>query len=173
MEIKAKKSINYYIRALHRDIGFFLIGLTIIYSLSGILLIYRDTGFLKNERQIEKKMSPDLEVSELGRIVHIRNLEITRTAGNVIYFQNGSYDKSSGIVKYSERVLPSFLEKFNNLHKKSSRDLTYVFSTIFAILLLFLAVSSFWMYKIESRMFRRGLVLAGSGIVVTLILLFL
>jgi len=76
-------------------------------------------------------------------------------------------------VKYSEKVLPSFLEKFNNLHKKSSRDLTHLFSTIFGILLLFLAISSFWMYKKESKMFRRGLMLAGSGIVVTLILLFL
>jgi hypothetical protein len=40
-------SIHYWIRSLHRDIGFFLVGLTLVYVLSGILLIYRDTGFLQ------------------------------------------------------------------------------------------------------------------------------
>ena len=45
MEQKEKKSIHYYMRGLHRDIGFFLIGLTLIYSISGVLLIYRDTDF--------------------------------------------------------------------------------------------------------------------------------
>lgn len=40
-------TIHYWIRSLHRDIGFFLVGLTLVYVLSGILLIYRDTGFLQ------------------------------------------------------------------------------------------------------------------------------
>ena len=39
--------IHYWIRSLHRDIGFFLVGLTLVYVLSGLLLIYRDTGFLQ------------------------------------------------------------------------------------------------------------------------------
>lgn len=40
-------NIHYWIRSLHRDIGFFLVGLTLIYVFSGILMIYRDTGFLQ------------------------------------------------------------------------------------------------------------------------------
>lgn len=40
-------TIHYWIRSLHRDIGFFLVGLTLVYVFSGILLIYRDTGFLQ------------------------------------------------------------------------------------------------------------------------------
>ena len=43
MEEQEKKSINHFVRSLHRDIGFFVIGLTIIYSISGIVLTYRDT----------------------------------------------------------------------------------------------------------------------------------
>lgn len=39
--------LHYRIRSLHRDVGFFLVGLTLVYVLSGILLIYRDTGFLQ------------------------------------------------------------------------------------------------------------------------------
>jgi hypothetical protein len=173
MEAKEKKSINYYMRALHRDIGFFVIGLTIIYSISGIVLIYRETGFLKHEKQIEKQLSPNIKESELGMILHIRNFEILKTEGNVIYFQNGTYNKTSGIVKYSEKGLPTVLEKFNNLHKKSSKNLTHLFSTIFGILLFFLAISSFWMFKLKTKMFRRGIIFAGLGFIIAIILLFL
>ena len=44
-EEKMKKPL---IRVLHRDIGFLVVGLTIVYALSGIVLTYRDTGFLKH-----------------------------------------------------------------------------------------------------------------------------
>lgn len=52
MEKKEKKSINHYMRSLHRDIGFFVIGLIVIYSISGVVLIYRDTNFLKHDAVI-------------------------------------------------------------------------------------------------------------------------
>ena len=74
METKEKKSSNRYMRSLHRDFGFFAIGLTLIFSISGIVLIYRDTDFLKFEKQIEKQLSPNIKESELGMILHIRNL---------------------------------------------------------------------------------------------------
>jgi len=45
LKLKGKKSINYYMRVLHRDIGFFIAGLLIIYALSGIVMIYRDTSY--------------------------------------------------------------------------------------------------------------------------------
>jgi hypothetical protein len=173
METKEKKSIQYYMRALHRDIGFFVIGLAIIYSISGITLIYRDTGFLKHEKQIEKQLSPNIQESELGAILHMRNLEVSKTEGDIVYFKNGTYNKTTGIVNYSENVLPTFFEKMNNLHKKSSKDLTHLLSAIFGALLLFLAISSFWMFKPNTRMFRRGLLFAGIGFIIAIILIFL
>ncbi len=45
MENKEKKSINQTIRILHRNIGFFILGFVLIYALSGITLIYRDSDF--------------------------------------------------------------------------------------------------------------------------------
>ncbi len=43
---KSNKNLRYYMRFLHNNIGFFIVGLVIIYSLSGILQIYRDIDFL-------------------------------------------------------------------------------------------------------------------------------
>jgi hypothetical protein len=173
METKEKKSFNHYIRALHRDIGFFAIGLTIIYAISGIVLIYRETGFLKSEKQVEKQLSPNIKESELGMALHLHNFQVTKTEGDVVYFQNGTYNNATGVVKYTDKALPAIIEKLNSLHKKSSRGITYLFSTIFGLSLLFLAISSFWMFKPNTRMFRRGLIFAGSGIIITIILLFL
>ena len=50
MKAKEKKSVHYYMRSLHRDVGFLVLGFTFIYALSGIVLVYRDTDFLKSER---------------------------------------------------------------------------------------------------------------------------
>lgn len=173
MEEKEKKSINHCVRSLHRDIGFFVIGLTIIYSISGIVLTYRDTNFLKYERIVEKTLSPNMEASELGKALHLRDFKVLKNEGEIEYFQNGTYNKVTGLVKYSEKKLPPILNKFNNLHKSSSRNLMHLFSTIFGILLLFLAISSFWMFKTKTKLFRRGIYIASSGVVFAIILLVL
>jgi hypothetical protein len=166
-------SFIYCMRSLHRDVGYFIIGLTIIYSISGVVLIYRNTDFLKSEKQIEKQISPNLKESELGGILHVRNLEIVKIEGDIISFRNGTYNMATGVVNYSEKTLPAFLERFNNLHKKASGSISYLFSTIFGVLLLFLAISSFWMFKPTTKMFRRGIIFTGSGLLLAIILLFL
>jgi hypothetical protein len=173
MEPKRMKSLSYYMRALHRDLGFFIIGLAIMYSISGIVLIYRDTDFLKRERQIEKQLPPDIKESDLGMTLRIRNFEIIKTEGDVIFFQNGTYNKLTGIAKYSEKGLPAFLEEFNKLHKTASGNVTHWISVIFGIVLLLLAISSFWMFKPDTKMFRRGIIIAGAGIIITLVFLFI
>jgi len=173
MTTKEKKSVYYYMRMLHRDIGFLAIGLTIIYSISGIVLIYRNTDFLKSEKQIEKQLPANLDESQLGGILHLRSLVVEKTEGDTVYFQKGTYNRTTGIVSYYDKALPSFLEKFNVLHKKSSGNITYIFSTIFGICLLFLAISSFWMFKPSTKMFRRGIVFTAIGLVLAILLLFL
>jgi hypothetical protein len=65
MTLKPERSINHYMRVLHRDIGFFVIGITIIYGISGIVLLYRDTHFFRNEITIEKELSPNLSKYDL------------------------------------------------------------------------------------------------------------
>jgi hypothetical protein len=173
MKNKETKSINYYMRSLHRDIGFFVVGLALIYGISGIVLIYRETGFLKHEKQIERQLSPNIEASELGKTIHMRNFEVLKTEGDVVYFQNGTYNKATGMVKYSDKVLPVLLEKFNNMHKASNRSITHWLSVIFGIALLFLAISSFWMFKPNTKLFRRGLLFAAIGFIASMVLLFL
>jgi hypothetical protein len=173
MENNENRSIGYYLRALHRDIGFLLIGLTLVYGLSGIVFIYRDTDFLKQERRIERQLSPGIPDSELGTALHLRNVSVVRTEGDVVYFQNGTYDRKTGMASYSDKTLPAWLEKLNTLHRASSRSRVHWFTTLYGVLLLFLALSSFWMFKPGSRLFWRGTIFAAAGFGLTAILLFL
>jgi len=173
MEQKEGKTIYHYMRLLHRDIGYIVIGLTLIFSISGIVLIYRDTSFLKTEKLVEKTVSPNMEVSELGKVLHLRDIKIQKEEGEIVYFHNGTYNKATGEVKYLSEELPMVLNKFINVHKSSSRNVLHWFTLIYGVLLLFLTVSSFWMYKPKTKMFIRSIYFAGIGIVIAFIILLL
>jgi len=66
MDDNRNKNLSHYMRALHRDIGFFIVGLVVIYAISGITLVYRDTDFLKKETRVETKLSPGIEPFRTG-----------------------------------------------------------------------------------------------------------
>ncbi len=171
--MEQKKSLNYYMRLLHRDIGYFVIGFVIIYALSGIILTYRDTDLLKKETNIEKTLPKNLDPSKLGEMLRIRDFKVAETTGTTIYFKNGSYNSSTGLAKYVTKESLPFLEKFFNLHKAPSKNAIHWVNLVFGISLLFLALSSFWMYKKGSQLFRRGLYISMAGIAIALILVYL
>jgi len=173
MKDTKRKSVYRWMRVLHRDIGFFVIGLTVIYCISGIMLTYRDTDFLKSESQIEKTVDARLGANQLSRVLHLRELQVLSEDEKKIHFSKGTYDKETGVVSYVSKELPLVLKTFNNLHFVSSKDTRHWFTSLYAILLLFLALSSFWMYKPNNTYFKRGLTTATLGVFVSLVLILL
>ncbi|WP_320171665.1 hypothetical protein [Maridesulfovibrio sp.] len=158
------KSITRLMRSLHRDIGFILIGLTLMYCVSGIVLIYRDQGFLKTEQRVEKVISPGLDAGEIKSELRLRKMKIDRQEGSIIYFNNGKYDKITGQVSYTTQKYPAIIEKLNSLHLSPSNSPIHFLGVTYGILLLFLALSSLLMYKAGTRQLRRGITLAATGI---------
>ncbi len=61
------KSTRTTMRLLHRYIGYFMAGIMAVYAISGVLLIYRDTDFLKKEKKIEKKLEANIPTDKLGK----------------------------------------------------------------------------------------------------------
>ena len=168
---KVKKSINYYIRGLHRALGFFAVGIIIIYSLSGVLLIYRDTNLMKVNTEVEKKITPNLAPAKVGEALRLKDFKVTKTEGETIWFQGGSYNSTTGTAIYTSKNIIFPFNKLISLHKAVSKNPTHWFNVIFGVLLLFMAISSFWMFKRENKNFRRGIYLAGAGVVFVIILL--
>lgn len=171
MEAKKSKSFNYYMRGLHRDIGYFTFGLIVIYALSGIALIYRNTDFLKHEVTVEKQLKPEMPIEDVGKELRIREFKVIKTEGEIVFFQNGSYNKTSGEAVFTSKEVIFPFNKFINFHKAISSKATHWFNLVFGTLVLFMAISSLWMFKPGTKTFRRGMILVGVGILFTVLLL--
>jgi len=159
------KSVTRIMRNLHRDIGFLVIGLTLMYCTSGIILIYREDGFLKFENKVETTIAQGLSEKELESALHLRRMKIEKHDGNVILFNYGQYNALTGHVSYTTQEYPWIIQKFNALHLSPSAATIHLFGLLYGILLFFLATSSLFMYKKGTKMARRGVILASVGVV--------
>jgi len=167
-----RKPTGYYMRILHRYIGFFLAGIMAVYAISGIVLIFRDTNFLKKETRVEKKIEPGVKETELGKMIGIRDLKVTRTEGAIVYFPEGTYNSSTGVANYTSKQLPFVLNKLTQLHKASTKKPLFFLNVFFGASLLFFVISSFWMFMPKTAIFRKGLWFTMAGVILTLILIF-
>ena len=167
-----KRSFTHWMRSLHRDLGFLVIGLTIVFSISGILLVYRGTDLLMYEHHVAKTIDKELTTNELGQALKFRRFR-AETKGDSIVFDGGFYIQSTGELDYTYKAQPKLLSKFNSFHKSSTRSTFHLVAIIYAILLFFLAISSLFMFKPGTRKFFRGIVITIIGIVATLLMIFL
>ncbi|WP_346863507.1 hypothetical protein [uncultured Draconibacterium sp.] len=161
------------VRSWHRDIGFFVIGLTLIYALSGIVLLFRDTDFLKQEKQVTRSIEPGKQESELGAVLRMRDFKVTKTDGDLLYFDTGFYNQKTGELEYVSKELPAFLQKITGLHKAISGNKSFWINLIYGFLLLFMALSAPFMFKSRTKMLRRGIYISAAGFVFVLIYLLL
>lgn len=167
------KSFQFYMRIIHRYLGFFLAGIMAVYAFSGVILIYRDTDFLKTEKVVEKKLEPNLQTNALGKTLRFKNLKVTKTEDDLVYFNNGTYNTITGDVKYTAKELPFVIKKFTNLHKATSSSPLYFLNIFFGVSLLFFVISSFIMFKPKNKTFKEGIYIGIVGIIFTLIILFI
>ena len=133
-------------RVYHRYLGFFLAGIMAMYSISGIVLIFRETDFLKSEKQIQRTLPADIKTEALGEELRIRGFKIEKEENDIVYFNGGTFDKKTKIAKFTSKELPFFLEKMTQIHKASTYDPLYYLNIFFGVSLLFFVLSSFWMF---------------------------
>jgi hypothetical protein len=160
-------------RLYHRYLGFFLAGIMAVYAVSGITLIFRDTNFLKSEKLVERQLKPDLKPEELGKEIRMRDLKVESEEGTVLVFRQGTYDKATGVVKYTTRDLPYIINKLQHLHKAETKDPLFFMNIFFGVSLLFFVVSSFYMFLPGTNVFKKGLYFSLAGVIMVLILLFI
>lgn len=160
-------------RIYHRYLGFFLAGIMAVYAISGIILIFRDTDFLKVDKQTTRKVDPALEGEAIGKALRIKEFKIDKTVGNIIHFKQGTYDNSSGEAVYTTRQLPYVLDRMTKLHKANTDSPLFYLNIFFGLSLLFFVLSAFWMFLPNTDVFRKGLYFSLIGLVLTLLMLFI
>lgn len=102
----------------------------------------------------------------------IRRLKVTKSEGDLMYFDNGSYQSSTGKAEYTTKGLPYVLDKMTRLHKANTNSPLYFLNIFFGISLLFFVISAFWMFRPTTSVFKKGLYFTMGGILLTLLLLF-
>lgn len=170
--MSTSNSFSNNMRVIHRYLGFFLAGIMAVYALSGVILIFRDTDFLKREKQIVQMIKPNASEKEIGEMLKMRQFKVDKTEGDLLYFRDGTYNKSTGKAEFKVKQLPIILEKMTHLHKAKTEDPLYYFNIFFGLSLLFFVISAFWMFMPKTTVFKRGLYFSLVGIILTLILLF-
>lgn len=164
--------MNEKMRVYHRYLGFFLSGIMAVYSISGITLIFRDTDFLKSEKQVERQLKSNLSNEDLGKALRMREFKIESETENTVIFPQGSYDKQSGLAVITVKELPYIMDRLTHLHKADTRQPLFFMNIFFGCSLFFFVVSSFYMFLPKTSVFRKGLYFAGAGLLLTLILIF-
>lgn len=159
-------------RVYHRYLGYFLAGIMAVYAISGVVLIFRTTDFLKKVKQHEKNIKLPTTAEALGKEIKVRDLKVERIEGSKWIFKTGSFDTLTGKVQYTTKELPFVLDKFTKLHKANTNEPLYYLNIFFGLSLLFFVVSSFWMFLPKTTIFKKGLYYTIAGIILTLVLLF-
>lgn len=162
---------SFQIRVIHRYLGYFLSGIMAVYALSGIVMIFRDTSFLKNEVVLEQQLEPNLTGGELSPKLRM-GVKVEKQEGDVLYFKEGTYNQKTGVANVKKMELPFILDKMERMHLASTNSPLYFLNIFFGVSLLFFVISAFWMYTPKMPIFKKGMYFVLGGIVLTLVLLF-
>jgi hypothetical protein len=163
------------LRAIHRDVGYLAVGLTVVYALSGLAVNHIgqwDPNFRGTERtvelgplagddaQIAATVADRLGIGEKPREVY----RASEAELDVLYEHRTLHiDPGTGHVHEEAQDARFFLRAANWLHlNRGKKAWTYAADT-YAIALFFLATSGLFMIKGKNGLRGRGMFLALAG----------
>ncbi|MEN8116551.1 MAG: PepSY-associated TM helix domain-containing protein [Bacteroidota bacterium] len=175
--------IRKLLRILHRDLGYFIVAMTIVYALSGIFLNHRHDFnpdykiFVVNFNSgIENKSTltePEVRsvLDDLPYNVKYKKHYLNNHGDIKVFIENGEVviDPLSGRGTMHYLQKRRIIFEMNKLHKASIGTLWKWVSDIMAVILLFVAVSGLFLLKGKRGFSRWGLWWTIGGIVVPLI----
>jgi len=134
-----------------------------IYAISGVLLIFRPTDFLKFNQTEARQLAPSLNGEQVSSKIKIRGLKVVEENDNQVVLNIGSYNKSDGVATLTRKDYPIVLSKMVKLHKATNNSPLFWLNISFGVALLFFVVSAFLMFMPKLPMYKNGLKIAGLG----------
>lgn len=157
--------------------GYFVVGITLVYALSGIFLHHK-MGVKTIKETIQLSAGLSVDSLKLAWTANSSQKPMTyleeRPEQIVFYFPGGmgEYKKSSGIANYEiykDRPVVLFLSR---LHENQIKGWGIV-ADIYAVVLIFLAISGLFMVPGKNGFVRRGVWWFLAGILLVVIFSFL
>ncbi|RAR70871.1 PepSY-associated TM helix domain-containing protein [Flavobacterium aciduliphilum] len=173
------------IRNLHRDLGYFYIGLIISFALSGILMNHRDSfhaeKYTTESKLIVVKVPQENEINddyaeELGKKLGIddkfRRQKVEDGKFRISFEKNDvEIDMKSGKGEITTFIKTPIISSMMKLHKNTSNWWIY-YGDIFGISLITIAITGAIMIPAGKFSFKsRGWKLALAGIIIPLLVL--
>lgn len=160
-------------RVYHRYLGFFLAGIMAVYAISGIIMIFRNTDFLKREMVVTKQLAPGLSIEKVGEEIRLRDLKAdSETETTISFRQAGTYNKVTGETSFTVKELPFVLKKMTDMHKATTNSPLFFLNIFFGLSLLFFVISAFYMFLPKTPIFKKGMYFAIGGLLLTLLVVF-
>lgn len=178
-----KQGINWFRlnRELHRDIGYFCIGLTLVFAISGIALNHLrhwNPNYIvdRQEQQVtldnslsdealNQALLAQFDIAEDIRATYWESPQIYK----VFFEEGGTLTLSFAAQKaVFEHIRPRHVFKqFNRLHLNEAQNGWIAFSDLYAAFLIFLSLSALFMVKgkYSPWRLRRGWLVLAGGIV--------
>lgn len=169
------------LRVLHRDLGFFTVGVCIIYGVSGFLLNHMDgKDPAYHSRQGETVIEKGLPPETLGRVwteaLALPPVKKVTLEGAGIWRVRceggmGRYDAADGSLSYEVHRKRPFVYWINRLHYNRVAGWN-IMGDLFAFSLLFFAVSGLFMVRGKAGIAGRGKWFLAAGLVIPILYLY-
>lgn len=170
-----KKSLRHWLRDLHRDMGYFAVGMSLVYALSGFFLSHKNVFSATRTETVEFKLAAGLELLDFREAVDREtdvDLTYSRQKGEYISFffegGEGDYHIPSGQVHYESYSRRGLMLFINQLHLNQRKGWVAV-ADVFSFLLVFLALSGLVMVRGRKGFLKRGIWFMLLGFVLILI----
>ncbi len=170
---------------LHRDIGYLAVGLTIIYAISGIAVNHVDDWNPNYQiRKVPIQTAPLRHKNSVNLVeIVLKNMNIAEKPESSfqpspqelhIFFENKTLKLNliSGKGEWEVVERRPFLYEFNYLHLNHAKRLWTYFADLYALALLFLAISGLFVLKGKNGLKGRGKWLTAIGFLIPLFFLF-
>lgn len=174
------KRLRLWARPLHRDLGFFFAGITLIYAVSGIAVNHSgawDPSFEIDIEEVSFQLpEQQRDLTEQHILDNLDHLGIARADYRTfacpspsrvkVYLKNGSIDAKHGqpVATYETIRRRPLLYEVNFLHLNPKGWWT-VFSDAFAVALILIAITGLVLTSGRSGLTRRGGLLLALGLV--------
>ncbi len=176
-------NIRKTLRALHRDFGYLVIGITFIYTVSGIAMNHRQdwnphysviTEEISVPANDQMEYSKDEIVAVLNKFTNhpvYKKHFITKDATVKVFVEEGTviYTPLEGKAELELLRKRPFWFQINKVHLAQTNRIWIWISDIMALFLLFVAISGMFLLKGKYGMTGRGLWLTTLGIIIPLI----
>lgn len=176
---RSRIRVRPWLRAIHRDAGYFVIGMTLIYALSGLAVNHIgqwDPNFDQIERQHRVSVPLSGDEKTVARTV-LSSLDVTESPADVYAVDDVQVDvvlehrtfhvnRKTGVVDEEGQKPRFFLRLANWLHLNRGKQAWTVIADGYALILLYLASSGLFMLPGKKGLAGRGALIAAAGVLV-------